>query len=85
MQVALSERKKHCWLVCVGLYQAEAERGYRGKEEEMDFKWEEGGESMKKREEALGSPWPLFSMHTHCWDDSGGRRRPLFLSDLPLH
>lgn len=23
-------------------------------------------------------------MHPHCWDDSGGRRRPLFLSDIPL-
>lgn len=24
-------------------------------------------------------------MHPHCWDDSGGRRRPLFLSGLPPH
>lgn len=44
-----------------------------------------GGESIEsgRKQAERGTPWlewPLFSMHPHCRDDSGGRRSPLFLS-----
>lgn len=47
--------------------------------------WRRGENRLSSKRNPFGSLWPLFSMHSHYRDDSGGRRRPLFLSDLPLH